>query len=352
MILALLGNILELFLDAAPWLLLGLAVAGLIKAWIPDALIARWLGGKGSWPVVKAAFIGAPLPLCSCGVLPAALAMRRSGASKGATVSFLVATPETGVDSVAISYAMLGPFMAVVRPIAAILSAIFTGLLAALVPQPITKPSPFAIKVSGGALCNGGDCCASNAAAIPLNAWQRTLLGLRYALTNILDDIALWLLIGLIAAGALVTWIPPMALSEWGSGLPAMLIMLLVGIPMYICATASTPLAAALLVAGVSPGTVLVFLLAGLATNLATLAVLRKELGIYVLTAYVAGISIASIACGLLTDLLIGQMNIDIQAQLSSAEETVPFGVSLFCTALIVSFAIKPVRRLAFNSLE
>lgn len=142
MIPALLGNTLELFLDAAPWLLLGLAAAGLIKAWIPDALIVRWLGGKGSWPVVKAAFIGAPLPLCSCGVLPAALALRRSGASKGATVSFLVATPETGVDSVAISYAMLGPLMAVVRPIAAILSAIFTGLLATLVPEPVKKPRP------------------------------------------------------------------------------------------------------------------------------------------------------------------------------------------------------------------
>lgn len=345
MIPALLGNTLELFLDAAPWLLLGLAAAGLIKAWVPDALIARWLGGHGSWPVVKAAFIGAPLPLCSCGVIPAALALRRGGASKGATVSFLVATPETGVDSVAISYAMLGPFMAIMRPVTAIFSAIFSGLLATLAPEPVKKPSPFAIQVISGASCSGGDCCTPRAAATPDNAVQRTLRGLRYAVTDILDDIAPWLLAGLIAAGAIVTWIPPMSLAEWGSGLPAMLLMLLIGIPMYICATASTPLAAGLLLAGVSPGTVLVFLLAGPATNLATLAILRKELGLYILTAYVAGIAITSVCFGLLTDLLVGHLNINIQAQLTNAEEAIPFWLAAVSAIMLTFFAIKPLRK-------
>lgn len=340
------GNILALYLDAAPWLLFGLLAAGLIKAWIPEGVIARWLGGKGSWPVVKAAFIGAPLPLCSCGVLPAALALRRGGASKGATVSFLVATPETGVDSVAVSYAMLGPFMALVRPIAAIFSAIFAGVLAALVPEPARKPSPFAIKVISGASCNGGDCCTPKAATAPTTVWQRARLGVRYALTDILDDIALWLFIGIVVAGAIVTWIPPMALAEWGSGLPAMLLMLLVGIPMYICATASTPLAAGLLLAGISPGTVLVFLLAGPATNLATLAILHKELGQRTLAAYIAGIAIASISLGLLTDLLIDYLAIDIQAQLAGTQEVVPLWFAASSALLLLFFAIKPVRRL------
>ncbi|HEY0634222.1 MAG TPA: SO_0444 family Cu/Zn efflux transporter [Gammaproteobacteria bacterium] len=338
------GNFVDLALDAAPWLLLGLLAAGLIKAWLPDEVIGRWLGGRGGWPVVKAAFVGAPLPLCSCGVVPAALALHRGGASRGATVSFLVATPETGVDSVAVSYAMLGPFMALVRPIAAILSAIATGLLAALVPEPAKKPSPFAIKVVSGSACNGGDCCAPKAVA-PANAWQRTLLGLRYALTDILDDIALWLLLGLVAAAAIVTWLPPLALAEWGSGLPAMLLMVLVGIPMYICATASTPLAAGLLLAGVSPGTVLVFLLAGPATNLATLAILRKELGNRVLTAYLTGIVIASIAFGLLTDLLIGATGLDIPAQLVSHDTLIPHWFATGCALLLFVFAIKPLRR-------
>jgi len=349
MILELLDNTLELYLDAAPWLLLGLAAAGLIKAWVPDELIARWLGGTGHWPVVKAAFIGAPLPLCSCGVLPAALALRRSGASKGSTISFLVATPETGADSVAVSYAMLGPFMALVRPIAAILSAIFTGLLAALVPEPVQKASPFAIKVVSGATCNGGSCCAPKAANVPSNGWQRTRRGLRYALTDILDDIALWLLLGLLAAGVIVTWVPPMALAEWGSGLPAMLLMLLVGVPMYICATASTPLAAGLLLAGVSPGTVLVFLLAGPATNLATLAILRKELGVRILAAYLAGIAVASITLGLLTDLLIEYLALDIQAQLAGTDEAMPWWLAAGSAALLAFFAFKPLRRLVLR---
>lgn len=345
MIRELAGNILALYLDAAPWLLFGLFAAGLIKAWLPEGLIARWLGGQGSWPVVKAAFIGAPLPLCSCSVLPAALALRRGGASKGATVSFLVATPETGVDSVAVSYAMLGPFMALLRPIAAILSAVFSGMLAAMVPEPARKPSPFPFKVISGASCNGGDCCTPNAATAPANIWQRARLGVRYALTDILDDIALWLFIGILVAAAIVTWIPPMALAQWGSGLPAMLLMLLVGIPMYICATASTPLAAGLLLAGISPGTVLVFLLAGPATNFATLAVLHKELGLRTLAAYLAGIAIASIALGLLTDLLIGYLAIDIQAQLASTQEMIPFWFAAGSALLLLLFAIKPLRR-------
>ncbi|MGM0564789.1 MAG: permease, partial [Pseudomonadota bacterium] len=119
----------ELFVESAPWLMLGLLVAGLMKAFVPTSLLARHLGGRGVGSTVKAAFIGAPLPLCSCGVIPAALGLRRSGASKNATVSFLISTPETGVDSISISYALLGPFMAIIRPIAAICSAITAGLL-------------------------------------------------------------------------------------------------------------------------------------------------------------------------------------------------------------------------------
>ncbi len=125
----LLNNFIELFLESAPWLLLGFSVAGLIKALVPADYLSRHLGGNSSWTTVKAALIGAPLPLCSCGVVPAALSLRKSGASKNATVAFLVSTPETGVDSVSVSYALLGPVMAIVRPIAAICSAIVAGSL-------------------------------------------------------------------------------------------------------------------------------------------------------------------------------------------------------------------------------
>ena len=338
------ANILAVYLDAAPWLLLGLLAAGLIKAWVPDALLSRWLGGRGLWPVTKAAIIGAPLPLCSCGVLPAALGLHRGGASRSSTVSFLIATPETGADSIALSYALLGPFMTVVRPLAAILSAIFTGLLSALVPE--SKPVPPA-ESRGCDSCCSGTCSTETPSApaeAPVTGVQKTLTGLRYALTDILDDIALWLAIGIVLAGIVTTLIPPQALAEWGSGLPAMVLMLLVGIPMYICATASTPVAAALLMAGISPGTVLVFLLAGPATNIATLAVVKKELGMGVLVTYLAGIAITSIGLGVVTDMVANIMVVDIQTELSQGAELVPGWLAWGSGALLALFAIKPLR--------
>jgi uncharacterized membrane protein YraQ (UPF0718 family) len=347
MISELLQNTLELYLDAAPWLLLGLIIAGLLKAWLPEGLLNRWLGGRGPWPVVKAAIIGAPLPLCSCGVLPAALGLRRGGASRSATVSFLIATPETGVDSIAVSYAMLGPVMAVVRPIAAVLSAIITGLLTTLVPE-ASRSLPGIAAVEA---CSGGSCCSSGCSAPPAQPGPlaTTLQGLRYAASDILDDIALWLAIGIVLAGAVATWVPPQALAEWGSGLPAMLLMLLVGIPMYICATASTPVAAALLLAGVSPGTVLVFLLAGPATNLATLAVLRKELGHGVLVADLAGIGLSSIGLGLLLDQLLSTLSINVSAQIGAGGELIPAWLAWSSALLLAVLALRPLRRLVMR---
>jgi uncharacterized membrane protein YraQ (UPF0718 family) len=341
MIEGLFSNTLALYLDAAPWLLLGLVAAGLIKAWVPDALLARWLGGRGFWPVTRAALIGAPLPLCSCGVLPAALGLHRGGASRGATVSFLIATPETGADSIAVSYALLGPFMTVVRPVAAILSAIFTGLLTTLLPEPPVANAPAAPSRCG---CGGGACSAP--APVPDSFLHKGRQGLRYATTEILDDIAGWLAIGILLAGVVATVIPPQALAAWGSGLPAMVLMLLVGIPMYICATASTPLAAALLLAGLSPGTVLVFLLAGPATNIATLAVVRKELGNGVLAAYLAGITVASIGLGLITDLVAGYLSLNVMAQLGQGAELVPAWLAWGSGGVLALLAVKPLRGL------
>ncbi|SCZ65006.1 hypothetical protein SAMN03097708_02763 [Thiohalomonas denitrificans] len=336
-------NILAIYLDAAPWLLLGLIAAGLIKAWVSEAWMIRWLGGRGFGPVARAAVIGAPLPLCSCGVLPAALGLRRSGASRGSTLSFLIATPETGVDSVAVTYALMGPFMAIVRPIAAIFSAVFTGILGGLVPE---KPLPPAAAPD----CDDGGCCSSlpigkaKPKPSPEAAWKCGLEGLRYAMTDILDDLAFWLAIGIIAAGALITWLPPQSLAQWGSGVPAMLVMLAIGVPMYICATASTPLAASLLLLGVSPGTVLVFLLAGPATNIATLGLLRRELGGPVLAVYLFGISAAAIACGLATDALVQYTGISVTAQVAETGELVPEWLSILSATLIAVFAIRPLR--------
>ncbi len=335
-------NTVGLYLDAAPWLLLGLLAAGLIKGWVPESAMHRWLGGSGIGPVTRAALVGAPLPLCSCGVLPAALGLHRSGASRGSTLSFLIATPETGVDSVAVTYALMGPFMAVVRPVAAIASAICTGLLGgwgAGRPAPNPPPAPGA-----------GSCCGCNtscgAPSAPAPGWRgRTVDGLRYAVNNIVDDIIPWLAAGLLLAGLLMTLVPVGALAAWGSGLPAMLLMLLVGIPMYICATASTPLAASLLLLGVSPGTVLVFLLAGPATNLATLGLLYRELGRRTLVLYLCGIAVTSVTAGLLVDAIVAGLGIDVAAQMADATELVPSVLAWASGIILALLAIRPLRR-------
>lgn len=286
-----------LALDAAPWLVLGLAAAGLVHAWVPVGALGRWLGGRGWRPAVLAALIGAPVPLCSCAVLPAAVALRRGGASREAMASFLIATPETGLDSISLTYGMLGPFFALARPLAAMASAIATGMMMMLLPAdraPVAAPAP--------AGC-GHSCGCSGPKAAPVAPLRRTVAGLCYAFTTLFDELAPWLAAGLLAAAVVATVLPPEALGRWGGGLPAMLAMIVLGIPMYICASASTPLAAALLLAGLSPGAVMVFLLAGPGTNLTTIAVVRRELGTAAGALYLGGLIACSLAAGCLTDL-------------------------------------------------
>jgi len=315
-----LENTLDLFLEAAPWLVLGLAFAGLIKAWLPEGALLRWLGGRGLWPVLKAAVIGAPLPLCSCGVLPAAIGLKREGASNGATASFLVATPETGPDSIAVSYALLGPFMAVVRPVAAVFSAVSAGFLAALAPEEkkvVNAPVP--------------SCCAKEKSCSSQNITQneslpaRTVTGLRFAFGDMLDDIAGWMIVGFLVAGAAVTLVPPGTLSQFGSGLSAMLVMLVVGVPLYVCASASTPIAAAMILAGVSPGTALVFLLVGPATNFAGIVLIAKEMGVKATVGYLTGVAGGALVAGLATDWAIQAFGVDVAAQTASVHGMLPF---------------------------
>jgi len=337
-----LENTLGLFIEAAPWLIVGLAFAGLIKAWLPEGALSRWLGGKGLWPVVKAAVVGAPLPLCSCGVLPAAIGLKREGASNGATASFLVSTPETGPDSIAVSYALLGPFMAVVRPIAAVLSAVAAGLLAALAPEEAKATSePVA------------SCCAKEKSCSSQNITQkqplpaRTVTGLRFAFGDMLDDIAGWMIVGFLVAGAAVTVVPPGALAEFGSGLPAMLVMLVVGVPLYVCASASTPIAAAMILAGVSPGTALVFLLVGPATNFAGIVLIAKEMGVKATAGYLGGVAGGALIAGLATDWAIQAFSIDVAAQAASVHGMLPIWLEAACGVLLaLMMARKYVKQL------
>lgn len=348
MLATLLNNIWLVFLDTAFWLLLGLLAAGFIKAFISEDTMLRWVGGRGIGAILRAALFGAPLPLCSCGVLPAAIGLRRAGASKEATVSFLISTPETSVDSVAVTYALMGPVMAIFRPLAALFNAVGTGLLTTLISDDVVPVRAGASGEKVDSCCSTkteASCCAEKKVVRTESQPNKFWLALRYASADLLDDIAAWMAVGIVLAGFMLTFIPPDWLAQWGGGLSAMLVMLVVGVPMYICAVASTPVAAGLLLAGVSPGAVLVFLLVGPATNIASFALLKRELGLQVTAMYLFGLSVLSLLMGLSLEWLLQMQGWQVVAKLGEAHTLLPDVLSWGSALLLIFLAIKPLRR-------
>ncbi len=355
----LIENFIVLFEASAPWLMLGLVIAGLIQVFVPASLMSQQLGKDGFLSAVKAAFIGAPLPLCSCGVIPAALGLRKAGASRSATTSFLVATPETGVDSITMSYALLGPFMAVIRPITAISSAIVAGCLvgkdsggvdtaadAEAVKSCCSKKAP-AVEQKSGCADKTPDpqtssCCSKGKQEAPKDDWiAKVRHSLYYSFTDLLGGTTLWLMIGLFFAALVQTYVPSDFLAQWGSGLLAMVVMVLISIPMYICATASTPIAAGLLLSGVSPGAVLVFMMAGPATNIATLGVVAKTLGRRAVVAYLVGVIGTAIAFGALTDALVAHYGFEVAPQIGMEHQVLPQWFVVFCSIALFLLMIR-----------
>ncbi len=349
----LINNIWAVYLDTAFWLLLGLLAAGLVKTLIPEDAMQRWLGGRGMAAVGRAALFGAPLPLCSCGVLPAAIGLRRSGASKEATVSFLISTPETSIDSVAVTYALMGPLMAIYRPFAALMTAIVTGMMVAWVDdeaRPESNDEAESAGCCGDSRDNGesASCCSSQSSCCESTAApsrSRIRQAIHYATTDLLDDIVLWLFLGIVIAGLINTLVPPGWLAQWGQGIGAMLVMLVVGIPMYICAVASTPIAAGLILAGVSPGTVMVFLLVGPATNIAGLILVKKELGLKVTAVYLLGIALVSITMGLLLDGVIEHYSLIVDVEIGADQQVLPELLSWGSAVLLLVLSLKPLRQ-------
>jgi uncharacterized membrane protein YraQ (UPF0718 family) len=323
----------DVLVESAPFVLFGFFVAGLLKAFVPDSFMARHLGRNSVGSVAKAAVIGVPLPLCSCGVLPAALGMRRQGASKGATTAFMISTPETGVDSMAVTYALIDPIMTVVRPVAATITAIVAGLLVnafpdrdepggGVDPAPLVPGSVLDRHPDAGSDCGCGGCCATTANS---TLWQRFSSGMRYAFDEMISDIGKWLLVGVVVAGVIAAVVPDDALARYaGGGFLSYLVMLMVALPLYVCATASTPIAASLLLKGLSPGAALVFLLAGPATNGATITVMLKTLGKRAAALYVTSIILCSLVLAWLVDRLYVGLGLDIRAVVSHVDETLP----------------------------
>lgn len=449
---ALINNFWELFVISAPWLMLGLLLAGLLNVFIPKGFLQRHLGKEGLWTTIKAALIGAPMPLCSCGVIPAAIGLRRAGGSKSATTAFLVSTPETGVDSISVSYALLGPFMAIIRPIAAVTSAITAGVLVgrdnqdevdkkasenpaanqssccakapkaaasscatqsknldeddnkasccAKAPQvaasscttqsksldeddnkasccakaPQVAASSCATQsedmdedVNNTACCSKepvvapklereqANCCASENKkfepevstccsskpkrenSLLSKLWQ----AVKFSCNKLLSDTMVWLLIGIFFAALVQTFVPTAFLAQWGDGILAMIVVILISIPMYICATASTPIAAGLLLAGVSPGAVLVFMLAGPATNVATIGVVAKELGRRAVVAYITAVIGVAIVFGFLTDYLVSHFGFEVSAMAGHEHQLLPSWISQLMALVLVILMLR-----------
>ncbi|OIQ51951.1 putative permease [Pseudodesulfovibrio hydrargyri] len=332
----------HVLVEAAPYVLFGFFVAGLLKGFVPDSFMARHLGGKSLSAVLKAAVIGVPLPLCSCGVLPAALGLRRQGASKGATTAFMISTPETGVDSMAVTYALIDPIMTVIRPVAASITAVFAGVLINAFPDDKAEPLPMAGLSQSSAGCTGCGCGGSCAAPPPPTFKGRFGAGMRYAFGEMIEDIGRWLLVGVLIAGIISAAIPADALDRWvGTGLFSYVAMLVVALPLYVCATASTPIAASLLLKGLSPGAALVFLLAGPATNGATITVMLKTLGKRAAGLYVASIMVCSLALAWATDHLYSALGLDVRATISDVGELLPHWVGVAAAVLTLILVAK-----------
>lgn len=301
-----LGDATTVFVQMAPYLLLGFAIAGLLSQVLRPALLTRHLARDDTTSVVKASLIGAPLPLCSCSVVPVAVSLRRGGASKGATSAFLIATPETGVDSVSVTWALLDPLMTIARPLGAILSAIFTGTLVNL----FVRGGHDVEAATEAAPEPAAACCDqrsdAEAAGEPSDGERpRGFLAraMRFAFVDLLDDLAGLLIVGLLISGLITAAIPEALFQRpFAQGFSGLLLMLVVGIPIYVCAAASTPIAASLLLKGLSPGAALVFLLASPATNIASLVALSRTLGRRVLILHVTALAVVTLAIGMLAD--------------------------------------------------
>ncbi|MFB6317778.1 permease [Saccharicrinis sp. FJH54] len=277
--------LLDISVEMAPYLLLGFLLAGAMKVFLPQNFVNKYMGKGNRWSVMNAALIGVPLPLCSCGVIPTGISFYKNGAGKGASVSFLVSTPQTGFDSIMITYSLLGLPFALLRPVIAFVTGIFSGLVTdAVTHRDAVEPMQ---KVAAHSYETG-------------RKWGRLF---HYALEEFLMDIAKWLIIGLMLA-ALITVVVPdeFFMNYLNSSLISMLVILAVSMPLYICATASVPIAAALMLKGLSPGAALVLLMAGPATNAATMTVIKQTMGTKTLIVYLATIISGALLSGFIID--------------------------------------------------
>ena len=340
-------SLLALVNEMSPYILLGFFIAGLLHAFVSPAAMSRHLSGNGWKPVVKAALFGIPLPLCSCGVLPTAVSLRRGGASRGATTSFLIATPQTGVDSIAATYSLLGLPFALLRPLAALFGAVFGGYTV----------SRFSSEAENN-LADGQACAVSCEEKKQSGFFYKLREAIRYGFVDMVASVGKWLVIGLIIAALITVFVPDslfVSLSEYP--LLAMLAVVAVAIPMYICATGSIPIALSLMLKGLSPGIAFVLLMAGPAANFASVIILSRTMGRRATILYVASVVVTAIAFGLLIDLLLPSVWFIPNATTVADACHHTFGIfenicSVILIALLVNAAIQGHRHTHNHSID
>lgn len=287
--------------EMSPYLLFGFFVAGLLSVLVSQQLVEKHLGGRGLWPLIKASIFGVPLPLCSCGVIPVSMSLHKHGASKGSTIAFLLSTPQTGVDSIFVTLSLLGPVFAVYRPVAALITGLLGGTFVDVFGQKRQ------VQQSPAEKCTD-ECCSKEKK-------NRVVKGLKYGFITLPRDIGKAMLLGLFIAAFISALVPDGFFAEkLGTGIFAMVVMMFLGIPVYVCATASVPVAAALILKGLTPGAALVFLMTGPATNAASFITIWKTLGRATAIIYLATVAGCALLGGILLDFLATSVDIDITA--------------------------------------
>ncbi len=289
--------------EMSPYLLFGFFVAVVLSVFVSKQLVERHLGGKGILPLIKASLFGIPLPLCSCGVIPVSMSLHKHGASKGSTISFLLSTPQTGVDSIFVTLSLLGPIFAIFRPLA----ALATGLVGGLLVDAFDRKRE--IDNLERTRCND-ECCQDGKFS------KRIVNGLRYGFITLPRDIGRPMLLGLVIAALITAIVPDGFFAEkLGTGILPMLVMMVLGIPVYVCATASVPVAAALILKGLTPGAALVFLMTGPATNAAGFVTIWKQLGSRTAILYLLTVSGCAVLGGIILDYIAIGVNMNVASK-------------------------------------
>lgn len=324
-----LDSVWQVLLDLAPWLLLGALVAGVLHVLLPKDFLRRQFSGP--FGIFKAVGLGVPLPLCSCAVIPVGLSLKQSGASSGATVAFLISTPQTGVDSILVSASFLGWPFAIFKVVSAAVMGIFGGWWT-------DRPNSSQQGKTSLPIINTDTSSSSEL----INRWTALLAHS----VELLRSIWRWLLFGVFVSAAITSFVPTGMLSEFGGGSPfaAMLVTLVIALPLYVCATASVPIAAALVASGLPVGAALVFLMAGPATNVATIGAVYRTLGRRALVVYLSTVIVGSIVCGWLFGFLI-EANTVITAHTHDTSNWWSTASAVLLLAMICWFALQEAKR-------